>query len=507
MRKRASQLLPVAAILSILPLTVNAAEPIDLRDLTNGDPYFYTSDQIVKEDDGQKDLVGVGRPSTTHSKIPHLPFYVGYVNTNYTYRFFTIAEQVLSMIGEGKHGLWRVQESGMIREYRKKDAAGLPANSDIMDAKKLASLESEYSSFLPDESWSGYKYPDQKFTADGRLNYIDLPITHPKYKARYAAHDPIDLPNFFCTMSEADYPYAAEALHFAFAQPGANQVGPLGKRAGLDIRENYTNVLRLQHFPDARTWANVGQEGMDALHVNWKAIDTGKTKAEYYLVERPFFNKPYLFLLAVFDNDNNDDFRYVRPDGPYFQSLGTKAKGLKTEVTAAPRFNLEDGHIARAIGLPVYGVHHPNRAAYGGGGACPMKGGDWGRYPDTSGGSGWATQYEEVTPMCDAVLLDVKFYSNLDGRDWSEPTKYLANAGAGSKSVVYKVTPGEYGVFSDPYNVAHQHVNQDATKIPSEITLVYPVSEKPVGYTPVPPLLHKPSGPVESTSCRQANFK
>ena len=61
------------------------------------------------------------RPKKTTSKVPHLPVLSGYVSTNNTYRFFNIAEQGLTMIGEGKHGLWRIQDNGMIREYRKKN--------------------------------------------------------------------------------------------------------------------------------------------------------------------------------------------------------------------------------------------------------------------------------------------------------------------------------------------------------------------------------------------------
>lgn len=484
--------------------TAIADEQTNLGDLTLGDPFFYTSDQAIKGDDGQAVLLGVGRPDRTHSGIPHLPAYIGYMSTNYTYRFVTIAEQVFTMIGEGKHGLWRVHESGTIREYLRPGATGLPEGADVMAPKNLELLTESYASFIPEAGWDGYRYPDQKVDADGRLAYVDLPITHPKYGSRYANHDPIDLPSFYCTMSENDFPYAQQAMEFAFAQPAANQVGPLGKRAGLDIRENYTRVLQLTHFPDARSWVNVGQQGKDALHVNWQPVDTSNTQAEYYLVERPFFNKPYLFVMAVFDNVDNDDLRYVRPDGEYWKSLGSRAEGLKTEVSMAPRFHLETGTVGEAVGLPLYGVHHPNRDSFKGGGACPLKGGDWGRYPETSGGSGWPTQYEEVTPLCDAVLVDIKFYTNLDSREWSDPHKYLANAGTGSDTVTYTVAPGDYGTFTDPYNVARGAVNPQATSIPSEITVTYPAVEPAVEYT-VPPKDGRQLTemvPAPSTSCR-----
>lgn len=104
-----------------------------IKDLTKGDPYYYTSDQAITDHDGQKLLVGQGHPKTTHSKIPHLPVFSGYMNTNYTYRFVNVVEQTMTMIGEGKHGLWRVQDNGTIREYRRKDTAGLKDGADLFD--------------------------------------------------------------------------------------------------------------------------------------------------------------------------------------------------------------------------------------------------------------------------------------------------------------------------------------------------------------------------------------
>lgn len=481
-----------------------AAEGVNLADLTAGDPFYYTADQDIKEGDGQSEMLGLGRPDRTHSGIPHLPVFMGYMNTNYTYRFVTIAEQVLTMIGEGKHGLWRVQDNGTVREYLKPGATGLADGEDPLADGNLDAVTNDYAAFLPEAGWDGYRYPEQRVDDDGRLAYIDLPITHPKYQDRYQQHEPIDLPNFYCTMSGADFPYAQLAMDFAFAQDGANQVGPLGRRAGLDIRENYTNVLRLDHFPDARSWVNVGVDGEDALHVNWQPVDVGATNVEYYLVERPFFNKPYLFLTAVFENDDNDDFSYVRPDGAYWDSLADRQEGLKTDLTQEPRFHLEGGELAAAKGLPLYGVHHPNRAAYDAGGACPLKGGDWGHYPDPSGGAGWPTNYEEVTPLCDAVLVDIKFYANLDGRDWNDAYKYLANAGAGTRELTYHVAPGDYGTFVDPYNVARGATNPDAMSVPAEITLTYPTVEPPVAYaTPeARPGRQAQMLPSPSTSCR-----
>ena len=62
------------------------AQATDLTDLTNGDPFFYTSDQKIRGNDPRKELLGVGRPAKTHSQVPHLPVYMGYMSTNSTYR-------------------------------------------------------------------------------------------------------------------------------------------------------------------------------------------------------------------------------------------------------------------------------------------------------------------------------------------------------------------------------------------------------------------------------------
>src|SRR5690606_36647942 len=187
---------------------------VNLMDLTQGDPFFYTSDQNVGKDDKQQSLIGQGRPRTTHSKIPHLPVYFGYFSTNYTYRFVTIAEQVFTMIGKGKHGLWRVQEKGTVRAYLKKGMQGLAPGVDLNAPENQDIIKGHYSAYLPEESWDGYKYPDQQLNQNNNLNFIDLPITHPVFNQKYADHEQIDLPNFFCTMSGADFPYAQQALNF-----------------------------------------------------------------------------------------------------------------------------------------------------------------------------------------------------------------------------------------------------------------------------------------------------
>ena len=436
------------------------------------DPFYYTAALTP-------------RPTTTQSLIPHLPVYSGYMSTNDTYRFVNVAEQVFTMIGEGKHGLWRIQDNGSIREYLRAGASGLAAGADVNDPSNLAVIESDYAAYLPGESWDGYKSPFTPINDAGRMNFVDLAVSHTKYKGTYSNHVPIDLPHWYCTMSNFEYPEAADAVKFTFAQPGANIVGPLGKRAGLDIKELYTNALRLKRFPDARVWVNVGT----GTSPNWQAIDTTKTKAEFYLVERPFFNEPYLFVTAVFDNPNNGDFRYVRPHGDYYNHLKSRGIKVKTTVTRRPRFNVVGKAPTRVSPTVLYGVHHPNRPLYygaGGGGACPQKGGDWANYPDPKGGAGWPTQYEEITPLCDGVVVDIKFWANLDNAPWNNASKYLANAGAGTKKVTYTVAPGLYGVFIDPWNTGRGVTNPEAQNIGPDVVLTFATVHPPVSYTPVP---------------------
>ena len=148
------------------------------------------------------------------------------MSTNDTYRFVNIVEQVFTMIGEGKHGLWRVQDNGMIREYRKAGKQGIPKDANIFDEQYLNTIQNSYSHYLSDESWGGYKLPKDKIDESGHLQYIDLPVSHPKYQGEYQQHTAIDLPHWYCTMSDYRYPYEKKAMDFAFAQPGANKVGP-----------------------------------------------------------------------------------------------------------------------------------------------------------------------------------------------------------------------------------------------------------------------------------------
>ncbi|MCX6412715.1 MAG: hypothetical protein NTZ81_10275 [Actinobacteria bacterium] len=238
------------------------AKALNLDNNTGTDPFYY---------------LGGKAPGTTNTGDPQLPGYAGFMNTDInTFRFVNVNEQVFTMIGEGKHGLWRIQDNGTIREYLIEGKTGLAKGSDVNAAKNQAKVVSDYSSYIEGDgmNWSGWKSPQDPVNADGRMNFIDVPITNAKYKGKYTNHVPIDLPSWYCTMSGPTFPEAAAAMGFAYKQKGANKVGPLGKRAGLDIRELYTNVLRLDTFPDADSWVNVGT----AKSPNWQAIDDTKTR-------------------------------------------------------------------------------------------------------------------------------------------------------------------------------------------------------------------------------------
>ena len=89
------------------------------------------------------------------------------------------------------------------------------------------------------------------------------------------------------------------------------------------------------------------------------------------------------------------------------------------------------------------------------GGGCPNKGGDIADYPWGNPGSAWPTNYEEITPLCDGFLIDIKAWANLD-KPWNEDDMFLGNAGntyGKQTQVMYQAHANHYGVFTDPYNV------------------------------------------------------
>ena len=91
------------------------------------------------------------------------------------------------------------------------------------------------------------------------------------------------------------------------------------------------------------------------------------------------------------------------------------------------------------------------------GGGCPTKGGDVSIYPWGDAGSGFPVNYEEITPLCDGFVIDIKAWVNLD-KSWNEPALFVGNAGnpyanENATAVKYQAHANYYGKFTDPYNI------------------------------------------------------
>ena len=157
-----------------------------------------------------------------------------------------------------------MQENGYIREYKKKNRHGLPPDVDpnaattLQDNGYKQTITHNYAYHLPEEGESGYKHPDQNVSAEGYLNFVDLSIYHPKYGGKYNDHVPIDLPYFYCMTSGPHFEHVKKVWEYITFQPNVNRIGPLGLRAGFDIKENFQNVLRMEQFADAGIWVNIG---------------------------------------------------------------------------------------------------------------------------------------------------------------------------------------------------------------------------------------------------------
>lgn len=81
----------------------------------------------------------------------------------------------------------------------------------------------------------------------------------------------------------------------------------------------------------------------------------------------------------------------------------------------------------------------------------PFLGGDWATYPWGNSGSGYPTTYEETTPLCDALAVDLKLTHNLWVDTWNDPAVGLANAGYGKHTLPYYADKNVYGRYTDPY--------------------------------------------------------
>ena len=130
-------------------------------------------------------------------------------------------EQTALLIGEVKHGVWRLHDNGHIREYRKYGNDGLrddkDPNAPNIDAESRKIIEHQYTHYKPDEGFTLYKYPKDE-VKNGYLQYIDLTIYHPKYNHKYDNHVPIDLSHFYCTMTQKGYKHVHRAWQYATKQ-------------------------------------------------------------------------------------------------------------------------------------------------------------------------------------------------------------------------------------------------------------------------------------------------
>ena len=231
--------------------------------------------------------------------------------------------------------------------------------------------------------------------------------------------------------------------------------------------------------------------------------------------------------IVLLDRSNEESYSYIRPQGKYYDSLVEKGRPIKSispnnnpavaieneteekqvwtiDVSIISKhhfwhdnFNSKSSRFRRyttqtkpllpvhykiyyltvdgdqltilfqIYGLPGYGHHHMNRLklAIGPGAGCPTKGGDASTYPWGDSGSAYPTNYEEITPLCDAILMDIKLWNNLD-KPWTDRSLNLGNGGLpfqGNTQVTYQVQANFYGRYTDPYNV------QKGAKNPHEL--------------------------------------
>merc|ERR1712050_103845 len=291
-------------------------------------------------------------------------------------------------------------------------------------------------------------------------------------------------------MSQGGIQFVQNAWEYAKAQPrGINgdkpdNWGPLAKRAGMDIRENYPGAVRLDLFPDAKLWINTAineqqrEESGDYAYVintDYQQVDltTAGFNYEIYLTERPFFATKYLFLALIVDSDNDRSHQYIRPAGPYYDDLVRLGKDISnvgdmTGNAELPTFPILGADYTIAYNTPAYALAHADRTAWAHtptfdasavrGGACPSKGGDYAYYPFSNmAAAGWPHQYEEIGPICDALLLDIKLWGNLDGTGfndrWNDESLGMAHSAIEPEGTGIDITMenNNFGRYTDPY--------------------------------------------------------
>ena len=196
--------------------------------------------------------------------------------------------------------------------------------------------------------------------------------------------------------------------------------------------------------------------------VDYQAVNLDEYDYEIYLYEKSFFNAPHLFIAIVMEHKTEKVFEYIRKDGFYWNQLQDKYSGkeltsINSKITFNPPITVQFANGTQenrtVFPIPLYGHHNIDRSAFHmNGGACPSKGGDWASYPWGDAGAGWPINYQEITPLCDGLAIDIKLWTNLFVETWSDPKLFLGNAGLGGARVIhYKIDGNVYGEFTDPY--------------------------------------------------------
>ena len=156
---------------------------------------------------------------------------------------------------------------------------------------------------------------------------------------------------------------------------------------GLDIKENYHNLIRVTQFPDAGIWVNVGTDDKSRNKqvrdltdiynqtkkpqlVNYQAMDLTKYDVELYIGEVPFFNNPHIFVLAVMEHKKGPVFEYIRPAGAYWEALRRNYhdQARLNAITKTVKHYIPVETSIKGVTttketyqVPLYGYHSPNR--------------------------------------------------------------------------------------------------------------------------------------------------
>ena len=116
----------------------------------------------------------------TNSYITYMPRFKGVFETGNIHRFITIHAQVLTLIGEAKHGLWRTQDNGMVCVQKVKGVKGVKVGADLNDPMLLSVIQDDYKPFRSDVKLfsSEYEPYNPALPDPSSAKFLDLPISH-----------------------------------------------------------------------------------------------------------------------------------------------------------------------------------------------------------------------------------------------------------------------------------------------------------------------------------------